>query len=184
MPALGIAGVLAGTFVWPAISRRIGKKISYMLGTTGFCIFASAPILAKTYNLFLDHDNPAYFPVIALFGFLAYLSGASGSVIAASMLPDIIEHYAAGRPEKSVAGLMTGMLNLNLKIGAAVTNLLVGAMLAFVGLEHQMEGLVPPAIVTRLGLTYVAMLVVFTLICLAIFTLYAIPDRKWRAATA
>jgi Na+/melibiose symporter-like transporter len=178
MPALGIAGVVVGTFVWAAISRRIGKKTSYMLGTVGFCVFASAPILLKTSGLFLSNDNPAYFPVVALFGFLAYLSGASGSVIAASMLPDVIDDYAAGRPEKSVAGLITGMLNLNLKIAAAVTNLIVGGMLAFVGLGHKIGGDVSPEVITRLGLTYVPLLIIFTVICLIIFSFYSIPDRK------
>jgi Na+/melibiose symporter-like transporter len=183
MPALGIVGVTVGTFVWPAISLRIGKKSSYILGTIGFCVFASIPILLKIAGLFLSHDNPAYFPVIAAFGFLAYLSGASGSVIAASMLPDVIDDYAADRPERNVAGLLTGMLNLNLKVAQAVTNLIVGAMLLFVGLEHKVEGAVGSSITTRLGLTYIASLILFTLVCVAIFSFYSIPDRKWRPKT-
>jgi Na+/melibiose symporter-like transporter len=180
LPALGIVGVVVGTFIWPAISRRIGKKSSYILGTAGYFIFASAPVLLKTSGLFIAHDSAAYFPVIALFGFLAYLTGASGSVIAASMLPDVIDDYAAGKAERNVAGLLTGMLNLNTKVGAAVTNLIVGTMLSFVGLEHKVEGAVAPAVADRLGLTYVLALGIFTIVCMGIFSFYSIPDRKWR----
>jgi Na+/melibiose symporter-like transporter len=99
------------------------------------------------------------------------------------MLPDVIDDYAADRPERNVAGLLTGMLNLNLKVAQAVTNLIVGAMLLFVGLEHKVEGAVGSSITTRLGLTYIASLILFTLVCVAIFSFYSIPDRKWRPKT-
>ncbi len=181
MPTIGIAGVVAGTTIWAAISRRLGKKRSYMLGAAGFCVLTAIPILLKIGGIFIAHDNPAYFPVIAFLGFLAFASGASGSVIAASMLPDVIEDYAAGRPEKSVAGLITGMLNLNLKVGLAVTNLIIGAMLAFVGLGKKIDiASVDPSVIDRLGISYIGLMALFTVICLAIFSFYPIPDRKWQ----
>jgi Na+/melibiose symporter-like transporter len=179
MPSIGIAGMAAGTFAWPAISRRIGKKYSYMAGAAGFCALLVLPIFLKTGGVFIDHDSSVYFPVLALINFLAYLSGSAGAVIAASMLPDVIENYAAGRPEKSVAGLITGMLNFNVKVALGVSNVIMGGVLSFVGLGHKTGIAVPPAVVHRLGLTYAPVVIAAGAICLAIFSFYSIPDKKW-----
>ncbi len=182
MPSIGIAGMAAGTFAWPAISRRIGKKYSYMLGAAGFCIGLVVPIFLKVSGLFIDHDSAIYFPVLALINFLAYLSGSAGAVIAASMLPDVIENYAAGRPERSVAGLITGMLNLNVKVALGLSNVIMGGVLWFVGLEHKTGVAVPPAVVHKLGLTYAPIVIAASAVCLVIFSFYSIPDKKWRKA--
>jgi GPH family glycoside/pentoside/hexuronide:cation symporter len=124
---------LAMLFVWSAVSKRVGKKVTYFLGMGLW-------ILAEIGLFLLQPGQTALMYGLAV---LAGLGVSTAYLIPWSMMPDVIELDELNTGQRR-EGIFYGFMVLLQKIGLAIGLFLVGQVLQIAGFQETIPGEPPP----------------------------------------
>ena len=180
MSYLAMAALLAafaGVFMAPAISRRFGKKPA-MIGVFFASLFASiAPIAMRLVGWLPPNGTTTLFVIVLGFTFIAATLGLSGFIIVSSMMADVVEDAAVSTGQRS-EGLLFAANGLISKCVTGVGTFLSSLLLAWVSFpQRATPGQVDPAILHHLGMVFVPIVAVFSVLAIAILMFYDI-DRS------
>ncbi len=114
-------------FIWSAVSRRIGKKAVYMIGS----------LIWIGVQAFLFFLQPEQISLAIILGVIAGAGVATAYLIPWSMMPDVIEldELETGQRRE---GMFYGFMVLLQKIGLALGLFLVGLALQFAGFNQDL----------------------------------------------
>jgi GPH family glycoside/pentoside/hexuronide:cation symporter len=115
-------------FVWSAVSRRIGKKAVYMIGS----------LIWIGVQAFLFFLQPEQIDLAIILGLIAGAGVATAYLIPWSMMPDIIEldELETGQRRE---GMFYGFMVFLQKMGLALGLFLVGQILQFSGFNENLQ---------------------------------------------
>ncbi|WP_298819483.1 MFS transporter [Chloroflexus sp.] len=115
-------------FVWSAVSRRIGKKAVYMIGS----------LIWIAVQAFLFFLQPEQITLAIVLGVIAGAGVATAYLIPWSMMPDVIEldELETGQRRE---GMFYGFMVLLQKMGLALGLFLVGLALQFAGFNETLQ---------------------------------------------
>ncbi|MCS6886847.1 MFS transporter [Chloroflexus sp.] len=115
-------------FVWSAVSRRIGKKAVYMIGS----------LIWIGVQAFLFFLQPEQISLAIVLGVIAGAGVATAYLIPWSMMPDVIEldELETGQRRE---GMFYGFMVLLQKMGLALGLFLVGLALQFAGFNENLQ---------------------------------------------
>ncbi len=161
-------------FIWSAVSRRIGKKAVYMIGSAIW-------IAVQSFLFFLQ---PEQIGLALILGVVAGAGIATAYLIPWSMMPDVIEldELETGQRRE---GMFYGFMVLLQKLGLALGLFLVGQALELSGFNQDLAaGQQPEAALTAIRLM-IGPVPTIILICGMILTaFYPITKAKHEAILA
>jgi Na+/melibiose symporter-like transporter len=152
IPSVG--GAFLGVAVAPFFSRWIGKKraaICLKLGTVAAFII---PIALRLAGCFPENGAAALLPLLLVFALLANTMGLSATMLAGSMVADIVEDNAV-RTGHRAEGLLFSAQDFVAKAVSGAGVFISGLVLTFIAFPvGARPGHVDPQVVTKLGLVY------------------------------
>ncbi|MGH7246884.1 MAG: MFS transporter [Pseudomonadota bacterium] len=172
----GLLAAFAGVALAPAISTWFGKKPA-MIGVFFASVFASiAPITLRLIGLAPANHTGALLAIVLIFEFLASTLGLTGFIIVSSMMADVVEDAAVTTGQRS-EGLLFAANGLISKCVTGLGTFVSGLILAWVSFpQHAVQGQVDPTILHHLGMVYVPIVAIFSMIAIAVLLFYDI-DR-------
>jgi Na+/melibiose symporter-like transporter len=177
LPGVSIIAFATGTFFWAVVSRRIGKKRSFIYGIAGYGVIMSILPILKICGLFFSGDSPLYFPAILAVSMVGYFIQSSYGVMSGAILPDVIDDYFR-QTGRRMAGIISGFLFVIITVTAAGSQLLAGVVLTLIGLQPKaLPGDVAIDVSDKLGLVVAGVIAVTTLAFCVVFQRYPIVDK-------
>jgi Na+/melibiose symporter-like transporter len=180
LPGLSTLAYAVGTFVWAAISKRIGKKSTFIAGVLGYGVITAILPVAKIMGVFFTNGSPLYFPAILGTSMLGSFVLSSYGVMSGSILPDVVDDYSR-QTGRRMAGLITGFLYVISTISSASSQLIAGVVLGLIGLAPKAApDSVPLLVANRLGFFSSAAAIATTVGFYFVFRRYPISDKTSR----
>jgi glycoside/pentoside/hexuronide:cation symporter, GPH family len=179
--ATGLIGVLVGTVLWVALSRRLEKKPAFLVGISVYSVFTLLPPLAKLYGWFPAVADPLYVPTLAGLGFVAALGAAAALVTSGSMMADIADEHelVTGRRQE---GLFFGALTFAVKVTSGLGQFVAGWGLELIDFPARAApGTVAAGTVNALAFLYGPGLSVIAVIAIVILSRYRIDRARHEA---
>ena len=134
LSGLSMLAFASGTFFWAGVSKRIGKKNTFIFGIAGYgVIMAILPVL-KISGLFVPEESGLYFPAILTVSMVGYVIQSSYGVMSGAILPDVVDDYFR-QTGRRMAGIITSFLFVIVTLTAAGSQLLAGLVLTLIGLQ-------------------------------------------------
>jgi Na+/melibiose symporter-like transporter len=167
-----IAFVLA-----PAASRRWGKRNACM--TMFFISIGSyaLPVFLRLVGYFPANNTPPLVPMLTLFQIVTNILGVGGFILVTSMVADIVEESQVKTGRRS-EGLLFAADTVLQKMVTGLSAVLPGLVLTFVRFpEHAQAGHMDPAVISRLGWTYLPLTCALSVASVATWGFYRI-DRQ------
>jgi Na+/melibiose symporter-like transporter len=182
LPGLSTLSFASGTFFWAAVSKRIGKKTTFIGSVLGYGVIMSLLPVLKVLGIFVPNASPLYFPVILAISVIGAFVLASYGVMSGSILPDVVDDYFR-QTGRRMAGVITGFLYVISTIAAAGSQLVAGVVLTLIGLAPKaLPDAVPVAVSDKLGLVSGGVAAATALAFFLIFRGYPISDKASRAS--
>ena len=147
--------------VWVKISKKIGKKNSYI---TGMGIFTGAVLLVA----FTADKVPV--PVLIAYMIMAGIGLSTHYVMPYSLIPDVVENNYA-ETGKRREGIYYGLWTFLSKLGQAVSALIIGIVLTLV---HYVPGAIQ-TVPAEMGIRLLVGPVPVIIILLGMFIMYKYP---------
>lgn len=162
----------------PRLSRAMGKKRAAISVALAAIVAGPLPIVLRLVGLFPENHAPALLPVLVVANVVVVTLLIAASILSSSMLADVVEdsELTTGLRSEGTFSAATSFVQKCVSgIGIFASTLLLGA----IGFPQGAKpGEVPAEVVRDLGLTYVPMLVVLYLVCVAFLGLYPITRAK------
>ena len=148
-------------------SRWIGKRDAAVWCTLVYILIATSPYVMRLLGWFPPNGSPILLPLLLVVSLLATGLGVSGAILGASMMSDVVEDAQVRTGERTEGLFFAGSFFMQ-KCVSGLGLFLSGAILALAHFPAQaVPGHVPPGVMDRLVLLYVAV----TLVCGVIATL-------------
>jgi Na+/melibiose symporter-like transporter len=176
--AIGLIGVLVGTVLWVALSRRIEKRPAFLVGISVYSLFTLLPPLAKLCGLFPAAGHPLYVASLTGLAFIAALGAAAALVTSGSMMADIADEHEldTGRRQE---GIFFGALTFAVKVTSGLGQFVAGWGLELIAFPlRAVPGTVPPGTVRALAILYGPGLAVIAVIAIVILSRYRIDRAR------
>jgi GPH family glycoside/pentoside/hexuronide:cation symporter len=158
----------------PIITKRLDKKRGAIVASVISLVLAPAPIILRECGLFVDNSSPALLPILLIFTLaLGTMSVVSGALVT-SMLADTVEENEI-RTHQRTEGLYFAAAFFVQKCVSGLGIFMGGLVLGWVHFpEGARPGLVPPAVLRNLALTYVPLIVLLLAISIFCIQFYRI----------
>lgn len=172
---LGFSAAFAAVAA-PIISRRLGKRTAALC--TGACaaVIGPTPVLLRLLGLMPPNRTPALFATLAAFSSLDTAMWIQTSILASSMLADVVDDAEAKTGRRS-EGVLFGLQTFARKAVNGLGLLAAGAVLSVAAFPAKsLPGDVDRATVMRLGMMNAACTSTFVVCGLAVLATYPI-DR-------
>jgi Na+/melibiose symporter-like transporter len=180
LPGLSTLAFAVGTFFWAAISRRVGKKDTFIAGVVGYGLIMSCLPIFKIAGIFVSPDSALYFPIILAVSMIGSFIMASYAVMSGAILPDVVDDYFR-QTGRRMAGIITGFLYVISTIAAAGSQLVAGVVLTLIGLAPKaLPDAVPLVVSNRLGLVSGIVAAIMAAAFVVVFRRYPISDHASR----
>jgi Na+/melibiose symporter-like transporter len=178
LPFVSFAALGAGTVIWPAVCRRLGKRTTFVAAAVGFALFSLIPCVAQVAGLFPKASTPLYLAAVIAVSFLAGLCCGAIYVVAPSTLADVVDEYESASGLRR-AGILFGGLSVASKLGSGIGTSVAGAIVAWLALKRGMApSAVPATTAAHLGLTAGLVIAVLALGAAAVGAGYSIDERR------
>lgn len=173
-------GLVTAAFLWPWLSRFVGKKPCFVGGGIAFGLLSVVPPLAKVMGLFPAPESPFYVGIILTAAMATATLGGAIAVLGGSMLADIADEYEY-ESGKRHSGIMFGSIHVAVKAGTGVGAIMTGVLISIVGLEAQADPeTVLQSTVTGLGLGGAAIVGSFGFLAAVLAAWYPITEERHR----
>lgn len=169
-------GSLLALPAWLALSRRIGKKKSYIYATVFFIVS----------DLLLLAGSPESLPLVYAVGFLVGLAAAGLILFGVSMLPDTME-YDYRRTGEKREGVYAGVWSTVEQSSAAIATLIAGLVLSAAGFIETTAGQVacqPQSAITVIRMNAAVVPAVMMALSLLLLMRYDLSKEKLDALAA
>jgi len=183
--ALALFGgvVLAFLFV-PAISRRLGKKAAAAVLTLVSIAFGTTPYWLRLAGVFPEPGSPLLMPLLLTLVSLATAAGIAVMILTTSMMADVTEASEV-KTGKRTEGLFFAGFFFTQKCVTGIGIFMSGVMLSAIGFPPDAKpGVVDPAVIDRLALSYAMLTVVIGLIGAWCFTRFPFGRAEHEARLA
>jgi GPH family glycoside/pentoside/hexuronide:cation symporter len=172
-------GLFTGLPFWRRVAARFDKRPVCMIGDGFYLVFFCVPYLLKVAGLWPAPESIFYLPLYVLTtGFLAHFGLAASNALTGSMLGDItdldeLEH------ERRREGVIFGAESFTWKALTGLGPLVAGVVVDLVGLRDQVApDVVPPEVVTGLGLAQGGVMTLFFGLALLFISRYDLNRRR------
>ncbi len=175
---IGLVGVLLGTVLWVMLAGRIDKKPAFLVGMTTYSAFTLLPPLARLWDWFPDHANPAYVVVLGALSFVAALGAAAALVTSGSMMADIADEHELNTGHRQ-EGIFFGGLTFAAKATSGLGQFVAGSGLDMIAFPvRAAPGTVPETTVTALGILYGPGVAIIALVAIVVLSRYRLDRAR------
>jgi Na+/melibiose symporter-like transporter len=172
-----LAGFVIGLPIWNAISRRLDKKPTFLIGVAIFSFFVFLPPLLWLVGAFPSHASLGYLPALLVMGFIAAFGGAAALITASSMMADVTDEHELtfGRRQE---GLFFGALAFAGKSASGIGHQIAGIGIDAIGFPKEaVPGEVPAHVLVSLASLYGPGIMLLAVISFVFLTRYRL-DRE------
>lgn len=147
------SAILAATLTGK-LSKRFGKKPICMVFYVGAFIIGAIPLLLRHYGLLFENGSPYLLPTLFLQGIVFSFTGMSSTILAQSMIADVVEDVERKTGRRSEGVLFSfGSLISKAISGTGVFG--AGLILAYIEFpEGAKPGQIPFEMLDKLAMTY------------------------------
>jgi glycoside/pentoside/hexuronide:cation symporter, GPH family len=177
------SAILAAVFTGK-LARRFGKKPICMIFYVGAFIVGATPLILRHYGLLFDNGSPYLVPTLFLQGIVFSFTGMSSTILAQSMIADVVEDVERKTGRRSEGVLFSfGSLISKAISGTGVFG--AGLILAYIEFpEGAKPGQIPFEMLDKLAMTYLPVAAVLYAIGLYCMNQYKISRATHEANVA
>ena len=157
-----LGGVVVAVVLARVLSRRLGKLHAALLCLTIYPVLVCLPLVGRVIGVMPENGTPALFPVLMMLILLSVSAGVSVTILAASMMADVVEDAQSRTGERREGLFFAGSFFMQ-KCVTGIGLFLSGAILTAVGFPDKAEpGRVDLPVLDHLMLGYCGMVVVLS----------------------
>ncbi len=173
-----IAAAPIAFVIAPRLGRRFGKR-NTCIGTlfaTG--LFMATPITLRLLGVLPPNGAPMLLPIVFATLMIATITNLCANIMVSSMVADLVEDLQVRTGRRS-EGLILSADLLPQKVLAAFAVIIPGLLLSWIGFPKDAKpGQVAPEIIGALGLSYMLIVLVFTLASVVTWSRFRIDEGQ------
>jgi Na+/melibiose symporter-like transporter len=173
-----LAGFVIGLPIWNAVSRRLDKKPTFLLGLGIFSVFVFLPPLLWLVGALPSHESHGYLPALLAMGFVAAFGGAAALITASSMMADVTDEHELtfGRRQE---GLFFGALAFAGKSASGIGHQIAGIGIDAIGFPKEaVPGDVPQHVLVSLAGLYGPGIMLLAVIAFVVLMRYRLDRAR------
>ena len=169
-----IAAAPIAFVIAPRLGRRFGKRNTCIGALFATGLFMAAPISLRLLGVLPPNSAPMLLPIVFAALMIATITNLCSNIMVSSMVADLVEDSQVRTGRRS-EGLILSADLLPQKVLAAFAVIIPGLLLSWIGFPKDAKpGLVAPEIIGALGLSYMLIVLVFTLASVVTWTRFRI----------